>query len=171
MDARLTYREICMVLDQPDIYDILPGNGEDDYILQRLRAAFKEAVKKHEGSTRMQRPREKKQRGSYFRKDHEYLETAIEKTRRRVEIFRNAGGEVTWFDESDPDTIEEIQPAMCQGCAEPHLIGWSNLEGNWHHNVKSKGGRRCDCAACALYVCIPWHRIYHNRVIAVRQVE
>lgn len=107
---------------------------------------------------------------SYFRKDHEYLETGIEKTQRRIEIFRNAGGEVTWFDESDPSTIEEIQPAMCQGCAETHPVGWSETDGNWHHNVKSKGGRRCDCAKCALYVCIPWHTRYHNRVIAVRQV-
>lgn len=111
-----------------------------------------------------------KEKRAFWRKGHEYLETALEMTKRRIEIFRNAGGEVQWFDESDSSTIDEIQPAICQGCAEPHLIGWSNLEGHWHHNVKSKGGRRCDCAACALYVCIPWHQIYHNRVIAVRQV-
>jgi hypothetical protein len=76
--------------------------------------------------------------GSYFRKDHEYLETGIEKTRRRIEIFRAAGGEVACFDEADPSTIEEIRPATCQGCVEPHLIGWN--EGEWHHNVKSHGG-------------------------------
>lgn len=110
----------------------------------------------------------KKEKRAFWRKGHEYLETALEMTKRRIQIFRNAGGEVTWFDESDPETIEEIQPAMCQGCAETHPVGW--LEGHWHHNVKSKGGRRCDDARCALFVCGSWHVIYHNRVIAVRQV-
>jgi hypothetical protein len=62
----------------------------------------------------------------------------------------------------------ELEPATCQGCTEPHLVGWN--EGEWHHNVKSKGGRRCDCAQCGLFVCPAWHKAFHNRVIAVRQI-
>lgn len=98
---------------------------------------------------------------SYTKNGHEYLQTTFEKTKRRMEIFRAAGGEVTWFDESDPDTIEEIRPATCQGCVEPHLIGW--LDGEWHHNCELR--KKCDSAACALYVCAPFHRAFHNRII------
>jgi hypothetical protein len=105
---------------------------------------------------------------TYRKGDHEYLVGILAHTRRRLEIFRNAGGEATWFDEKDPSSVEEIKPATCQGCVEPHLVGW--IEGSWHHNVKSHGGKRCDCAACALWVCEAWHSRYHNRVIAVRQV-
>lgn len=36
----LTLDEIYEVLDSDWLYDLLPGNGEDDYILQRLRNAF-----------------------------------------------------------------------------------------------------------------------------------
>jgi len=102
---------------------------------------------------------------------HEYLVGVLAHTRRRLEIFRNAGGEATWFDESDPATVEEIKPATCQGCVEPHLIGWDNDEGHWHHNVKSRGGKRCDCAACGLYICPMIHEFYRNRVIELTERE
>lgn len=109
-----------------------------------------------------------KTKQTFFRKDHEYLMGWQDKLRRRLEIYRNAGGEAEWFDESDPNSIEDHKPATCQGCTEPHLIGWA--EGEWHHNVKSHGGKRCDCAACGLFVCVPWHRAFHNRVIGARQI-
>jgi hypothetical protein len=106
---------------------------------------------------------------AFFRNGHEYLETPREMTLRRMEIYRNAGGEVQWFDESDPSTIEDLKAATCQGCVEPHLIGW--LDAEWHHNVKSKGGRRCDCEACGMFVCKSWHAAFHNRVVKFSQVD
>jgi hypothetical protein len=105
---------------------------------------------------------------SYRKGDHQYLVGILAHTRRRLEIFRNAGGEATWFDESDPGSVEEIRPATCQGCVEPHLVGWT--EGEWHHNVKSHGGKRCDCAACGLFLCRMIHEFYRNRVIEIRRI-
>src|SRR5260370_41903646 len=66
----------------------------------------------------------RKSGNSYSEGEHEYLADLAAKIKRRMEIFRNAGGEVIWFDESDPFSVEEIRPANCQGCAETHLIGW-----------------------------------------------
>jgi hypothetical protein len=108
-----------------------------------------------------------KTKQSYRKGDHEYLVGILAHTRRRLEIFRAAGGEASWFDETDPASVEEIKPATCQGCVEPHLIGWN--EGEWHHNVKSHGGKRCDCLACGLFLCRMIHEMFRNRVIAVRQ--
>lgn len=98
---------------------------------------------------------------TYTRNRHEYLATLFEKTMRRMAIFRAAGGEVTWFNPPDPDTIEEMKPATCQGCVEPHLIGWE--EGEWHHNCELK--KKCDSVACALFVCHAFHVAFHNRII------
>src|SRR5882672_9895941 len=79
---------------------------------------------------------------TYFRGEHEYLVGWEAHLRRRLEIFRNAGGEATWFDESDPNSVEEIKPATCQGCVEPHLIGWASEEGQWHHACTLR--KKCD---------------------------
>lgn len=103
---------------------------------------------------------------SYRRGEHEYLHGMLAHTQRRLEIFRNAGGEATWFDPTDPRTVEEISPAICQGCVEPHEVNWEET-GEWHHNCPLR--KKCDSVACALYVCPSWHKRYHNRVIAVRQ--
>ena len=97
-----------------------------------------------------------------MRNGHEYLNGLLAHVQRRLEIFRNAGGEAVLFTDS-PCYVEEIKPATCQGCAEAHLVGWN--EGEWHHNVKSKGGKRCDCAACGKYVCQRIHEVYRNRII------
>lgn len=102
---------------------------------------------------------------TYARGGHEYLMGVLAHTQRRIEIFEGAGGAVAWFDKSDPSTVEEIQPAICQGCVEPHLIGW--FDGQWHHNVKSRGGKRCDCRSCGMYVCPMIHEFYRNKVIPV----
>lgn len=104
---------------------------------------------------------------TYSRDGHEYLYGILAKTQRRIEVFEAAGGIVTWFDKSDPSTVEEIQPAICQGCAEPHYLGWNDGTGEWHHNVKSHGGKRCDCAACGLFVCPMIHEFYRNKVIPI----
>jgi hypothetical protein len=128
-------------------------------IVKELRDRRK--ARRKQKSTALGHPA-KKQGGAYFEGEHEYLADPVAKTKRRMEIFRNAGGEVTWFDESDPFTVEEIRPANCQGCAETHLVGWN--EGEWSH-PKSHGERRCDCAACALFVCRPWHKAHHNREV------
>jgi hypothetical protein len=104
-------------------------------------------------------------KATYRREGHEYLVGVLAHTMRRLQIFRNAGGEADWFDEDDPSTVQEIRPATCQGCVEPHLIGWD--EGQWHHNVKTKGGKRCDCAACGMFVCPMVHEFYRNKVIPV----
>lgn len=106
---------------------------------------------------------------THWKDGHEYLVGVLAHTRRRLEIFRNAGGEATWFDESDPSTIEEIKPATCQGCVEPHLIGWDSEEGHWHHNCVLR--KKCDSAACALYVCHAFHRAFHGRIIGIKQVK
>lgn len=42
----LPLEEIFAVLDAPWLYELLPGNGQDDYILQKLREAFTEQAKK-----------------------------------------------------------------------------------------------------------------------------
>jgi hypothetical protein len=119
----------------------------------------------HCGRRLKEKTNRKRPKHSYRRGEHEYLVGILAHTRRRLEIFRNAGGEATWFDGKDPNSVEEIKPATCQGCVEPHLVGWA--EGEWHHNVKSHGGKRCDCAKCALFVCVLWHKAFHNRVIKI----
>jgi len=129
--------------------------------LQSRLRILKKAERKAKGKTLGHA--EKKQGGAYFEGEHEYLTDPVAKTKRRMEIFRNAGGEVVWFDESDPFTVEEIRPANCQGCAETHLVGWASSEGNWHHGCDLE--KKCDSAACALYVCIPWHKAHHNREV------
>jgi hypothetical protein len=109
----------------------------------------------------------KKQGAAYSVGDHEYLTDPVAKTKRRMEIFRNAGGEVVWFDESDPFTVEEIRPATCNGCVETHLVGWN--EGHWHHNCELE--KKCDAAACGLFVCPKSHRLIHGRIIKWTQRE
>lgn len=104
---------------------------------------------------------------SYTKNGHEYLQTGFEKMDRRMEIFHAAGGEVEWFDKGDPTTIEEIRPAYCQGCVEPHLVGWN--DGEWHHNCELR--KKCDSVACALYVCHKFHVAFHNRIIKFTQRE
>ncbi len=102
---------------------------------------------------------EKKQGGAYFEGEHEYITDPVAKTKRRMEIFRNAGGEVIWFDESDPYTVEEIRPANCQGCAETHLVGWN--EAHWHHACPLE--KHCDSAKCGMIVCHTAHKAIHGR--------
>ncbi len=108
---------------------------------------------------------------THWKDGHEYLVGIPAHFWRRLEIYRRAGGDIALIDgiSGDFESIEDLQPAMCEGCAETHPVGW--YEGEWHHNVKSHGGKRCDCAACGLYVCRAWHEAFHNRVIATRQIE
>jgi len=113
------------------------------------------------------RPKRAKQ--TYTRGEHEYLVGERAHLLRRMEIFRNAGGEVVLFEDSSSYTVEEIKPAICQGCVEPHEVPWDNAYGHWHHNCELR--KKCDAIACALYVCESWHRRYHNRVIAVTQIR
>ena len=103
---------------------------------------------------------------THWKNGHEYLVGVLAHVQRRIDIFTNAGGEVAWWEKSDPSTIEELRPANCQGCVETHLVGWN--EGEWSH-PPSKGGRRCDCAAHSLWVCRAWHLAFHGRQIAARQ--
>ena len=105
------------------------------------------------------KPKPPKRKRSYRCGEHEYLVGVLAHTQRRLEIFRNAGGEAEWFDRTDPNTVEEIRPANCQGCAETHLIGWA--DGQWHHACKLR--KKCDSIACALFVCATWHRIYGHK--------
>lgn len=117
----------------------------------------------HCGYQEPRKLRPRKVKRTYMRNGHEYLVGVLAHTRRRLEIFRAAGGEAIWPDENDPSTVEEVRAAKCQGCVEGHLVGWN--DGQWHHNVRSKGGKRCDCAACGLFVCQRWHAAFHNRVV------
>lgn len=104
---------------------------------------------------------------NYTKNGHEYLATGREKILRRIEIFEAAGGAVVWYDQEDPETIEEICPARCQGCTETHVVGWE--DGEWHHNCELR--KKCDSVACALYVCHKFHVAFHNRIIKFTQRE
>jgi hypothetical protein len=126
--------------------------------LSRRRKLRKEVKRKAHGEP-------KRRTGSYFRGNHEYLEGVQAHFWRRLEIYRAAGGDITLIDGTF-EHVEDLRVGMCQGCAETHEVGW--YEGEWHHNVKTLGGKRCDCVACGLWVCPAWHKRYHNRVIAVR---
>lgn len=88
---------------------------------------------------------------------HEWVYGFLAHAKRRVEIYRQAGGDVLWPDESDPGTIEDIQPAMCQGCEIQHPVGWNS--GDWSHDEK----RHCDCLRCCSFVCRKAHRAHHGR--------
>lgn len=39
-DETLTIEEILEILNAEWLYELLPGDGQDDYILQKLREAF-----------------------------------------------------------------------------------------------------------------------------------
>jgi hypothetical protein len=129
--------------------------------LRRLKKAERKEKGKRLGHA------EKKSGQAYTDGEHEYLADPVAFTKRRIEIFRNAGGEVTWFDEADPWSVEEIRPANCQGCAETHLVGWN--EGHYHHNCPLE--KKCDAAACGLFVCPTSHREIHGRVIRSDRAE
>lgn len=97
-----------------------------------------------------------------FTKDgHEYLYGILAHTQRRIEIFTAAGGEVIWWDKTDPSAIEETRAANCQLCAETHLVGW--LEGEWHHACKLR--KKCDSVKCGLFGCAIGHRAITGRDI------
>ncbi len=131
----------------------------DRQIREQITGLRRELRERKAGKIGTQRPR-----GATFRGEHEYLVGILAHTRRRLEIFRAAGGEADWIDESDPNSVEEIRPAMCQGCAETHPVGWSNDEAHWHHACTLR--KKCDSLACALYVCVMWHTLFgHKRVI------
>jgi hypothetical protein len=123
--------------------------------LRRLRKAERKGKAKRLGHA------PKKSGRAYSEGEHEYLADAVAKTKRRMEIFRNAGGEARWFDETDPWSVEEIRSANCQGCVETHLVGWN--EGEWNHVCPLE--KKCDAAACALFQCRKSHKEYHNREV------
>jgi hypothetical protein len=127
----------------------------------RLRRLKKAERKKN--AQRLGHPA-KKQGAAYSIGEHEYIVDPIAKTKRRMEIFRNAGGEVIWFDEADPYTIEELRPANCQGCAETHLVGW--FEGEWDHICELE--KHCDSAKCGIFRCKMSHFVRHNRILVAR---
>ena len=129
--------------------------------LTRKLRELKKAARKEKGKRLGHAP--KKSGSAYTEGEHEYLADGdwVGKRKRRMEIFRNAGGDVVWFDESDPDSIEELRPANCQGCAETHLVGWN--EGEWDHVCPLE--KHCDAAACGLFRCRKSHIARHGRVI------
>jgi hypothetical protein len=97
---------------------------------------------------------------------HDYLAGILDHAFRRAEVYRQAGGEVQLVIEPGKQRIQHwvnVRSALCQGCLRPHPVSW--VFGQWHHNVKSYGGRRCDCLKCGLWVCSEWHNQHHNRVI------
>lgn len=131
--------------------------------LRQLRKAGRKEKAKRLGYA------EKKSGHAYTEGEHEYLadDDFVGKTKRRMEIFRNAGGEVTWFDEGDPWSVEEIRPASCQLCAETHLVGWN--EGDWHHACEL--AKHCDSAKCSLFGCKTGHRVITAREIISDRAE
>lgn len=81
---------------------------------------------------------------------HEYLYGVIDHGNRRWAIYERVKG-------------------MCQLCPVPHFVDWEI--GEWHHNVKSYGGRRCDCLNCGLWACRRSHASHHNRLIKSDRAE
>jgi len=114
-------------------------------------------------------PAKRKGNETYWRKGHEYLVGRVAHALRRLEVYKNAGGDAHIFDLDNPDLADDFKTGMCQGCAETHEVSW--YEGEWHHNVKTLGGRRCDCAACGLWVCSAWHKRYHGRTVRSGKVS
>ena len=106
------------------------------------------------------KPKRRNKRKTFWRNGHEYLFGARPHLLRRAEIYARAGGETEIWESGE---VYAPKDAMCQGCPIPHPVHW--LIGEWHHNVKTYGGRRCDCAACGLWVCKAWHQAHHNRVV------
>lgn len=101
-------------------------------------------------------------KGRTFTKDgHEWLYGERAHLLRRIEIFRNAGGDVALIEDSTSYSVEELQPATCQGCVEPHLVGWS--DGEWHHACTLR--KKCDAVKCALFLCPIAHRVITGRDI------
>ena len=41
LDLTLRLKDIYMIIDDPEFYDMLPGDGADDYILEWLRDQFR----------------------------------------------------------------------------------------------------------------------------------
>ncbi len=138
---------------------------------QRIRELERELREERKAERKKKRKilghSEKKQGTAYWEGDHEYIVDPVAKTKRRMEIFRNAGGEVIWFDESDPFSVEEIKSANCEGCAETHLVSWNS--GEWNHVCPLE--KKCDAAACGLFQCHKSHVEYHNRQIKSDKVE
>lgn len=137
-------------------------NREIQELESKLRR-LKKAERKQKGQKFGHAPR--KSGRAYSEGEHEYLADyrtdPVAHTKRRMEIFRNAGGEVVWFDESDPWSVEEIRPANCQLCAETHLVGWN--EGEWDHQCPLE--KHCDAAKCSLFGCRKGHVARHARII------
>jgi hypothetical protein len=106
------------------------------------------------------KPKRRDKRETFWRKEHEYLYGQEAYLERRLQIYRRTGGMAhVQMDGS----VNDYKAGICEGCENPHFVAWS--EGEWHHNVKSYGGRRCDCAACGLWVCKAWHQAHHNRKV------
>lgn len=57
--------------------------------------------------------------------------------------------------------IYERAKGMCEVCPTPHPVDWD--AGEWSHEQKSFGGKRCDGMCCGKWSCKPGHRKYrHN---------
>lgn len=98
-------------------------------------------------------------RRTFTRDGHEYLYGVLAHTKRRIEVYRAAGGEVIWWDTDDPEAVQELAPANCQLCAETHLVGWT--EGEWDHQCKLR--KKCDAVKCSAFGCNKGHVIRHGR--------
>lgn len=102
--------------------------------ISRLRGLLRERKAKALGHS--------SNKGRTFTKGgHEYLYGVAAHFWRRLEIYRRAGGDVALIGtHGDFESIEDLQPGNCEGCAETHPVGWH--EGEWHHDVKTKGGQK-----------------------------
>jgi hypothetical protein len=91
------------------------------------------------------------------RKGHEFLNGKLAHFRRRVEVYRACGGRIEVIDDSaDPPEFQELEPARCGLCVEPHLVWFT--EGHWVHLEK----RHCDCVACTTFACKVAHSHIHH---------
>ena len=48
MELTLKLKDIYAILDRPEFYDLLPGNGEDDYIIEYLQDEFRQMAEDNE---------------------------------------------------------------------------------------------------------------------------
>jgi len=73
---------------------------------------------------------------------HVYLYGELDHAEMRMKIYERAKG-------------------MCEVCPVPHFVDWN--DGEWSHEQKTYGGKRCDGLCCGKWACKPGHRKYrHN---------
>ncbi len=128
---------------------------------KQLRGIKREKLGLPESIQKLKRIRARRHTKTIVRKGHEFLYGQREHTKRRIEIFQRAGGQVftELTAEGDFEHIYTAVPATCELCETGHIVSWE--DGHMVHMEK----RHCDCLTCVRYGCKPAHAaLHHNRI-------